>query len=237
MKERLLAIVLCCLMLILSACSVDPVSSSEESPTGSVVSEESTETSRMEENLDVPKSPLHQTDSSSQAIDKENGSQTPVFQTDSESIGANRSPVEEPTSEATPDTVTASEPVTEPVTEPVQNQPQEPDSKPDPEPGTTQEKPPEQAPGAETTESSAPAFDVSGYVGIAKSYGQFIGLKLDSSATACWDDPIYANADSLYIQRDIQDTLNWYKESGFTSFWVWTENLGNNDYHIYIGYA
>ena len=72
---------------------------------------------------------------------------------------------------------------------------------------------------------------------MAKSYGQSMGLTLDSSATTYWDNPIYTNADSLYIQRDLQDTLNWYKDSGFTSFWVWTENLGNNDYHIYIGYA
>ena len=102
-----------------------------------------------------------------------------------------------------------------------------PDPKPTPEP----------APDPKPTEPPATAFDVEGYVEMAKSYGQSIGLKLDSSATACWDHPIYANADSLYIQRDLQDTLDWYKDSGFTSFWVWTENLGNNDYHIYIGYA
>ena len=104
-----------------------------------------------------------------------------------------------------------------------------PEPKPNPEPTP--------APDPKPTEPPVPAFDVEGYVEMAKSYGQSIGLKLDSSATACWDNPIYANADSLYIQRDLQDTLNWYKDSGFTSFWVWTENLGNNDYHIYIGYA
>ena len=110
-----------------------------------------------------------------------------------------------------------------------------PDPEPIPEP--TPEPTPEPAPDPKPTEPPATAFDVEGYVEMAKSYGQSIGLKLDSSATACWDNPIYANADSLYIQRDLQDTLDWYKDSGFTSFWVWTENLGNNDYHIYIGYA
>ena len=214
MKKRLLAIALCGLMLtILSACSADTASSSEKNQTSTVTSEESSEMSHLEESIYVPESSIPQTDSSSQAMDEEKQEKNPVTQTDSEKTAADQPPAEAKNPEPTP----------------------APDPEPIPEP--TPEPTPEPAPDPKPTEPPATAFDVEGYVEMAKSYGQSIGLKLDSSATACWDNPIYANADSLYIQRDLQDTLDWYKDSGFTSFWVWTENLGNNDYHIYIGYA
>lgn len=219
MKKRLFAIVLCCLMLILSACSADPAPSSEKNQISAVTSEESSEMSHPEESIHVPESSIPQTDSTSQAIDEEKDDKEPVAQTDSEKTVADQPPAE------------AKNPEPKPKPEPTPA----PDPEPIPEP--TPEPTPEPAPDPKPTEPPVPAFDVEGYVEMAKSYGQSIGLKLDSSATACWDNPIYANADSLYIQRDLQDTLNWYKDSGFTSFWVWTENLGNNDYHIYIGYA
>lgn len=220
MKKRLLAIALCGLMLtILSACSADTASSSEKNQTSTVTSEESSEMSHLEESIHVPESSIPQTDSSSQAMDEEKQEKNPVTQTDSEKTAADQPPAE------------AKNPDPKPTPEPAPA----PDPEPIPEP--TPEPTPEPAPDPKPTEPPVPAFDVEGYVEMAKSYGQSIGLKLDSSATACWDNPIYANADSLYIQRDLQDTLDWYKDSGFTSFWVWTENLGNNDYHIYIGYA
>ena len=86
-------------------------------------------------------------------------------------------------------------------------------------------------------EPPAPSFDVSAYVAYAQNYGQGIGLSLDSTATACWDDPINANAGCTYLERDLKDRLDWYKASGFTGFWVWSENIGNGAYQIYIGYA
>ena len=227
MKKRLLAIVLCGLMLtILSACSANTASPSEKSQISAATSEESSELSRQEESLPVPESSNPQTDSSSQAIDEEKEEKKPVSQTDSEKTAADPSPAE---SKPDPETPPASGPEGKLVSE----------SSLEPIPESIPESTPEADPAPEPTPTEPPvsAFDVSGYVEMAKSYGQSIGLKLDSSATACWDNPIYANADSLYIQRDLQDTLDWYKDSGFTSFWVWTENLGNNDYHIYIGYA
>lgn len=87
------------------------------------------------------------------------------------------------------------------------------------------------------TEPPAPSFDVSSNVAYAQSYGQSIGLSLDSTATACWDNPIPASAKSLYVERDLSDLLDWYQASGFTSFWVWSEDLGNGSYNIYVGYA
>ena len=93
---------------------------------------------------------------------------------------------------------------------------------------------------AESNPSStpqAPAFHVSEYIQLAKNYGQNVGLALDSTATDCWDDPITANANCRYLKRVIQDRLDWYKASGFTAFWVWSEQVGSGEYLIYIGYA
>ena len=87
------------------------------------------------------------------------------------------------------------------------------------------------------TQPPAPSFDVNAYVAYAQSYGQGIGLSLDSTATACWDDPLHANAGCTYLERDLKDRLDWYQASGFTEFWVWSENIGNGAYQIYIGYA
>lgn len=106
---------------------------------------------------------------------------------------------------------------------------------PEPTPAPTPEATPKPTP--EPTEPPAPAFDVSSYVEYAKSYGQSVGLSLDSTATGCWDNPINANAGCKYLERDIQDLLDWYAADGHTAFWVWAENLGGGEYLIYIGYA
>ena len=105
---------------------------------------------------------------------------------------------------------------------------QEPETEPTPE--STSEPMP-------TAEPEKPSFSVSGYVSYAKGYASSIGLSLDSSATACWDTPIRANASCAYIERDIRDRLSWYKASGYSAVWVWSSRIGDGDYNIYIGYA
>ena len=80
-------------------------------------------------------------------------------------------------------------------------------------------------------------FDISAYVEYAKNYAVEKGLKLDSTAVSCWDDPISANADSKYLERDIRDRLDWYCVSGYSSVWAWSVDEGNGQYSIYIGYA
>ena len=87
------------------------------------------------------------------------------------------------------------------------------------------------------TQPELPIFDVSAYVQAAKECGVQIGLVLDSTATTCWDDPLTANAGCRYLTRDLQDRLDWYKQSGFTAFWVWSEQIAGEEYLIYIGYA
>ena len=96
---------------------------------------------------------------------------------------------------------------------------------------------PEPAPAPAPAPSPAPAFDVSACVQNIMNYGVGIGLTLDSTATACWDNPTTVNAQTLYAERDLCSLLDWYKGSGFTAFWVWAEADGNGGYLVYIGYA
>ena len=87
-------------------------------------------------------------------------------------------------------------------------------------------------------EEVKPSFDVNSSVNYAKSYAQSIGLKLDSTTTDCWDNPITANAKRTGIRDDIQNRLNRYKNvEGFTAVWVWAEKVSDTEYEIYIGYC
>lgn len=116
-----------------------------------------------------------------------------------------------------------------------QEQPQQqPQSKPETPTVKEEVKPMQPKP----TEEVKPSFDVNSYVNYAKSYAQSIGLKLDSTAMDCWDNPITANAKRTGIKDDIQSRLNRYKNvEGFTAVWVWAEKVSDTEYEIYIGYC
>lgn len=46
-----------------------------------------------------------------------------------------------------------------------------------------------------------------------------------------------AGTHSKYLERDITDCLNCYKNvEGFTGVWIWAEPDGNGAYKLYIGY-
>lgn len=134
--------------------------------------------------------------------------------------------VSTPAKEETPPTVSsptettppkASEP--EPPTEPMATQPQEPEP-----------------PAAEGP--AEPAFDIQTWIDYAKAYAESVGLRLESSAVDCWDNPIDAAADRIYLERDICSRLNRYAaDETITDVWVWYEAVGANSYLIYIGYA
>ena len=83
-----------------------------------------------------------------------------------------------------------------------------------------------------------PVFDIGYWISFAQNYAQSIGLVLDGSAVDCWDNPIPAGPKCLCIERDITDRLNRYKNlEGFTDVWIWSEQLTDRTYSIYIGYA
>lgn len=111
----------------------------------------------------------------------------------------------------------ASEP--EPSEEPAETRPQEPEP-----------------PAAEGP--AEPAFDIQTWIDYAKAYAESVGLRLESSAVDCWDNPIDAAADRIYLERDICSRLNRYAAAEtITDVWVWYEAVGANSYLIYIGYA
>ena len=114
-------------------------------------------------------------------------------------------------------------------TAPPPSQPTEPAKTTEPEPPQETEKP---------TEPSAPDFDINHWISYAKSYAEDIGLELDSEAVECWDNPITAGAECLYIQRDIESRLNRYnRDEDITAVWIWAEQRADGDYDLYIGYA
>ena len=113
--------------------------------------------------------------------------------------------------------------------------PKPPEPEPPTEPMATQPQEPELPAEEEPTE---PAFDIQTWVDYAKAYAERVGLQLESSAVDCWDNPIDADADCIYLERDICSRLNRYAaDETITDVWVWYEAVGANSYLIYIGYA
>ena len=134
--------------------------------------------------------------------------------------------VSTPAKEETPPTVSsptettppkASEP--EPPTEPMATQPQEPESPAEEEP-------------------TEPAFDIQTRIDYAKAYAESIGLRMESSAVDCWDNPISVGTHCSYLERDIQSRLNRYaRDEDITDVWIWAEARSDGKYDLYIGYA
>ena len=89
-----------------------------------------------------------------------------------------------------------------------------------------------------TTKPSEPKFDIDYWISFAQNYAKSVGLRLESSAVDCWDNPILANAKCKYLERDIKSRLNRYaKDEDITDVWIWAEKVSDNSYEIYIGYA
>ncbi len=109
----------------------------------------------------------------------------------------------------------------------------------------TSETSPKEEPKIESIQGTAPEhdtsqseFDIQYWISFAKEYAISIGLSLDSAAIDCWDTPMGANSQCIYLERDIKIRLNRYaKDDDITNVWIWAESTGNDCYDIYIGYA
>ncbi len=100
------------------------------------------------------------------------------------------------------------------------------------------EEPPEEVPVQEPEPEPEPDFDIGYWISYAKGVAAEKGLALDSSAVDCWDNPITANPDCIYLDRDINARLSRYAgDEDITAVWIWYESIGTNKYLIYIGYA
>ena len=125
-------------------------------------------------------------------------------------------------------TETTQEPLTAPKTPAETVEKEEPTEKP-----KLVETPPESV-----TEPPKAEFDVNYWVDFARSYALQIGLEIDPTAVDCWDNPTTANADCIYLERDLTHRLDRYNRDGnITAVNIWAESLGNGNYLIYIAYA
>lgn len=83
-----------------------------------------------------------------------------------------------------------------------------------------------------------PAFDIQTWIDYAKAYAESVGLRLESSAVDCWDNPISVGTHCSYLERDIQSRLNRYaRDEDITDVWIWAEARSDGKYDLYIGYA
>lgn len=150
----------------------------------------------------------------------------PAESTEPTEIVEAKSEVSIPAKEETPPTVNIPTETTtpkasesEPPEEPTETQPQE-------------SKPPDEE------EPTEPAFDIQTWIDYAKAYAESVGLRLESSAVDCWDNPISAGAHCSYPERDIQSRLNRYaRDEDITDVWIWAEARSDGKYDLYIGYA
>ena len=83
-----------------------------------------------------------------------------------------------------------------------------------------------------------PEFNIDDWISFSKSYAVSVGLRLESSAVDCWDNPIIAGAHSSCLQRDIESRLKRYsRDEDITDVWIWAKKRSDGSYDLYIGYA
>lgn len=212
MKNERIIVVLALLVFSLSGCANTDRSEVSASSSQETVTAEPAQSTAQQEQATVPVS-------ESTEIPAENTAEpeTEKAQPEISTPAKEETPptVSRPT-ETTPPKAPEPEP---PPTAPTETQPQEPEP-----------------PAAE--EPTEPIFDIQTWIDYAKAYAESVGLRLESSAVDCWDNPIDADADRIYLERDIRSRLNRYAaDETITDVWVWYEAVGASSYLIYIGYA
>ena len=81
-------------------------------------------------------------------------------------------------------------------------------------------------------------IDIDYYINFATNYAENIGLMIDNSAMDCWDNPISVTSKTSNVKKSITDRLDRYKNiEGFSSVCIWYEEVSDNSFEIYIGYA
>ena len=142
--------------------------------------------------------------------------------------------IKQPEQKATPEITT--ETITETTTEPTVT-PKTPaetfkENRPTELPETVE------TPSESVTEPPKAEFDINYWISFARSYALQIGLEIDETAVDCWDNPTTANADCIYLERNLTHRLDRYnRDDDITAVNIWAERLGNENYLIYIAYA
>lgn len=129
----------------------------------------------------------------------------------------------------------ASKPITEPSIAVQMPAPTQQPTPPPAEEAPKVEQPQETRP---SEEPAVPDFNIQTWIDYAKNYAVSVGLRLESSAVDCWDNPITAGAYSTCLDRDIESRLNRYsRDEDITDVWIWAEARSDGSYDLYIGYA
>ena len=213
-------IIILLLALLMSACSAvkpaETLSSMQTEPTAETTV---TETATPEE--------------TTESIPKET---EPVIETPKTETTVSELPEQKPVLDTTTETI-AEAPIapikTETTTEPPETPAEAVEAEKPTEIPETVETPPESV-----TEPPKAEFDVNYWISFATTYALRIGLEIDPTAVDCWDNPTTANADCIYLERDLTHRLDRYKrDDDITAVNIWAESLGNGNYLIYIAYA
>lgn len=239
MKKAIGIAVLAALIVSLSGCAnTDYPQTIQDSSGIEVVTNEIDERTEPEENL--PASVSESKESSADSTD-EVQTETVSAQAENSQQTAEQSPalVTQPPQSVVPHDTPKPEPpkVVEPIPEPKPTQQPTPlpaEEKPTPKPAPTE-------PPQETTppdEPAVPEFNIQTWIDYAKNYAAGVGLRLESTAVDCWDNPITAGAFSSCLERDIQSRLDRYsRDEDITDVWIWAEERSDGSYDLYIGYA
>lgn len=108
----------------------------------------------------------------------------------------------------------------------------------EPPPAAPTDPPMQETEPSAAEEPAEPEFDIQTWIDYAKAYAESVGLRPESSAVDCWDNPISAGAHCSYPERDIQSRLNRYaRDEDITDVWIWAEARSDGKYDLYIGYA
>jgi len=224
MKTRILSIILILLLCLTAGCG--KVSQESEKPDGISSSESKTEESSVTEFSEegeqssaptAEQQRVEATDSTTtEGTESDTQAKTVSVQPQSSTTPPQASEPQQKSDESvsrskTPSNPVPQQPVVEKTTEPTE-QPQE--------------------------DPAEPAFDIGYWISFAQSYAESVGLTLDSGAVYCWDNPIAAGTKCNYTERDIKGYLNRYAKDGdITDVWIWYEQVSDNYFEVYIGYA
>lgn len=237
MKKARIIAVLAALIVSLSGCAnTDRPQTIQDSPSMETTANEVEEHTEPKESLSVFVS-----ESKESAA---NG--TDMVRAETESAQADNS---QPAAEQDPAAQTQSPQTAVPNNTPKPETPKAVKPTPEPEPAPTQQPTPlpaEETPKVEQPQETTPApeepavpeFNIQTWIDYAKTYAVSVGLRLESSAVDCWDNPITAGAYSSQLERDIQSRLNRYsRDDDITDVWIWAQARSDGSYDLYIGYA
>lgn len=213
MKKTIGIVVLAALIVSLSGCAnTDHPQTIQDSPGIEVVTSEADERTEPEESSPASVSESKGSSADSTATVK---AETESVQTENSQSVAEQSPAAG-TQTPSPQTIVPNEPpkTVEPTPEPKPSPTQQPtpppaEEKPTPEPAPTE--PPQESTPPE--EPAVPEFNIQTWIDYAKAYAVNVGLRLESSAVDCWDNPITAGTYSACLEREFVYRLRLNRKS------------------------